>query len=62
MPEKKWKLKFFEDLSSLYKKSIENKDYPKIGLEQIEKYKNPVFSINFEDSEAKLKILTVNLM
>ena len=28
----------------------------KIGLEQIEKYKNPVFSINFEDREAKLKI------
>ena len=26
MPEKKWKLKFFEDLSSLYKKSIENKN------------------------------------
>ena len=32
-----------------------------IGLELFEKYRNPIFSINFRVRQLKLKILKVNL-
>ena len=54
---------FFYNFINLWFWQVEMLDLkkPKIGLELFEKYKNPIFSINFRVRQFKLKIAKVNL-